>query len=155
FHVYVEERVVELLGDRAQGRKLRDTGIGEDDVEPALLALNLGEQAIEIVKVRHVSLDAGHISPDLLHRRSQLGLTAPRDEDVGAFAHKPLRRGKANATVATSNECNFSFKLPNFFSPYFLFCSLFFALPFSSYPDERSASKYRIGEPPVSARSPL
>src|SRR5215468_1111580 len=111
FHVYVEERVVELLGDRAQGRKLRDTGISEDDVEPALLALNLGEQAIEIVKVRHVSLDAGHISPDLLHRRGQLGLTAPRDEDVGAFAHKPLRRGKANAAIATRNERDFSFKL--------------------------------------------
>jgi hypothetical protein len=76
-----------------------------------------GEQAIEIVKVRHVSLDAGHISSDHLDRRGQLGLTALRDEDVGAFAHKPLRRGKANTAIATRNERDFSFKLSHVTSP--------------------------------------
>jgi hypothetical protein len=32
-----------------------------------------------------------------------------------AFAHKLLRRGKANAAIATSNERNFSFKLTHVF----------------------------------------
>src|SRR5262245_21821169 len=67
-HVDLEDRVVELLGDRAQGRQLRDAGIGEDDVEPALLPLDLCEEAIEVAEVRHVSLDAGHIASDLLNR---------------------------------------------------------------------------------------
>jgi hypothetical protein len=37
---------------------------------------------------------------DLLYRPSQLRLTAPRYEDVRAFVHKLLRRGKANAAIA-------------------------------------------------------
>ena len=49
-------------------------------------------------------------------------LTAARYEDVGAFAHKLLSRGKADAAVATSYECNFSFKFvhifPHFFTVY-------------------------------------
>src|SRR5262249_24080021 len=117
-----EDRVVELLGDRAQGRKLRDTGIGEDDVEPALLAIDLEEQAIEIVKVRHISSDGGDVAPDLLDRHRQLGLTPARDEHVGTFVHELLRGREANAVIAASNECNFSFELTYVF---LLSCYLF------------------------------
>jgi hypothetical protein len=65
------------LGDRAQRGILRNTGIREHDIELALLALDLCEQAIEIARVRRVSLDADYISSDLLYRRSQLRITAP------------------------------------------------------------------------------
>ena len=34
-------------------------------------------------------------------------IMAPRYEDVRAFVHKLLRGGKANAVIATRNECNF------------------------------------------------
>src|SRR5262245_35288492 len=105
-HVDAEDRVVQLLGDRAQGRKLHDAGIGEDKVEPALLPRDLCEEAIEVAEVRHVSLDAGHIASDLLDRRRRLGLTAPGDEDVGAFLHEPLRRRETDAAVATRDECD-------------------------------------------------
>src|SRR4029077_12223272 len=97
FHIAVEERVVMFLGDLAQAGELRATGICEHDIELALLPLDLREEAIEIVKVRHVSLDAGDISSDLFYRPSQLGLAAPGDEDVGALADKLLCRRKANA----------------------------------------------------------
>ena len=50
--------------------------------ELALLPLNLCEEAIKIAEVRHVSLYAGYISSDLLYRRSQLRIPAPRYEDV-------------------------------------------------------------------------
>jgi hypothetical protein len=60
-------------------------------------------------------LYAGHIFFDLLDRRRQLRLTAPRDEDVRAFVDKLLRRGQANAASATSNEGNFSFQLVHIF----------------------------------------
>ena len=66
-------------------------------------------------KNRHVALYAGYISSDLLYRRSQLRITAPRYEDVRAFVHKLLRRRKADAAIATRNECNFSFKLTHVF----------------------------------------
>src|SRR5262249_184650 len=114
-HVDVEDRVVELLGDRAQGCKFRDAGIGEGVVGPPFLPFDLCEEAIEAAELRPVSLDANHISPDLLHRRGQLGLTAPGDEDVGAFLHELLRRRETDAAVATRDECNFSFKLAHVF----------------------------------------
>jgi hypothetical protein len=62
-------------------------------------------------------LYAGYISFDLLYRRSQLRITAPRYEDVRAFVHKLLRRRKADAAIATRNECNFSFKLTHVIAP--------------------------------------
>src|SRR5262245_18840408 len=111
----VEERIIVLLSNLAERGKLRDAGVGEDDVEPALLALDLGEEAIEVAEVRHVSPDAGHISSDLLDRRRRLRLTAPGDEDVGAFLHELLRRRETDAAVATRDECDFSFKLAHVF----------------------------------------
>src|SRR6058998_814639 len=107
----VEDRIILLLSDLAEGGIGRNIGIREHDIELALLPLDLGEEAIEIAKVRHVALDADHIRPDVLDRRSQLRITAPRDEDVRAFVHERLRGRKANAAVADSNECDFSFKI--------------------------------------------
>src|SRR2546427_1226818 len=108
-HVDVEDRVVVLLGDLAEGGICRHTGVREDNVEPALLLLDLGEEAIEIAKVRYVALDAGNVASDFLDRRSQI--TAPRDEDVRALVYKLLRRRKANAAIATGNERDLAFEL--------------------------------------------
>src|SRR5207245_891725 len=115
FHIDAEDRVIVLLSYRAEGGIRRNTGIREHNIELALLSLDLCEEAIKIAQVRHVSLYAGYISADLLDRRRQLRLTAPRDEDVCAFVHKSLRRGEADAAVATRNEGNFSFKLTHVF----------------------------------------
>src|SRR5712671_419022 len=95
-----------LLGYLAQGCKLRETGIREDDVDFAFLSFDLCEEAIQIVQVRYVSLYAGDVLPDLLHRRSQFFLTAPRDENVRAFVHKLLRRRQADAAVSARDQCN-------------------------------------------------
>ena len=107
-----------LLSYLAQRGKLSNTSIREHDIELALLPLDLSEETIKIAEVRHVSLDAGHISSDLLDRRSQLWVTAPRDEDVRAFVHKLLRGRQANAATAASNDCDFSLKLTHVCSPW-------------------------------------
>src|SRR5437016_2620367 len=109
-----------LLSDLAQRSELRPSGIGEHNIELALLPLDLREEPIKIAKVRRVPLYGGYIFSDLLYRRSQLLLTAPRYEDVRALVHKLLRRRKANAAIATGNECNFSFKLTHV-SPHSLY----------------------------------
>jgi hypothetical protein len=83
------------------------------NIELALLPLDLCEEAIQIAKVRHVSLTAGDMASDLLDRRSQLRLTAPRDEDVRAFVHKLLCRRQANAARAPGDEGRFAFQLPH------------------------------------------
>src|SRR5256885_8328555 len=111
FHIDVEDRVIVLLSDLAEGGIRRSTGIREHNIELALLPLDVCEEAIKIAKVRHVSLDAGDISSDLLYRRRQLRITAPCDEDVRAFIHKQLGRREANAAIAASDECHFSSKL--------------------------------------------
>src|SRR2546428_8754185 len=115
FHIDVEDRVIVLLSDLAEGGIRRDAGIREHNIEPALLPLDLCEEAIKFAKVRHVSSYAGDISSDLLYRRRQLRITAPRDEDVGAFVHKQLGRREANAAIAAGDECHFSVKLPHIF----------------------------------------
>src|SRR5712675_2716705 len=91
------------------------SGISEHNIELALLPLDLREEAIKVAEVRHVSLYAGYVSSDFLNRCSQFRLTAPSYEDVRAFFHKLLCRRKANAAIATSNECNFSFELVHVF----------------------------------------
>ena len=106
-----------LLCDLAERSTRRRAGIGEHDIELALLPLDLCEQAIQVVKARRVCLYGGHISANLLRRRRQLRLTAPRDEEVGAFAHELLGRRQANATTTTGNECNLSFELAHVCSP--------------------------------------
>src|SRR4030095_9986887 len=121
FHIDIEDRVIKLLSYLAEGRILRNTGIREHNIELAFLPLDLCEEAIKIAKVRHVSSYACYIASDLLYRRRQLRITAPVYKHVRAFAHNPLRRRKANAAIATSNERNFSFKLTHTFSPWFSF----------------------------------
>jgi hypothetical protein len=44
--------VVVLLGDLAEGGIRRDTGVHGHNVEPSLLLLDLGEEAIQIGKAR-------------------------------------------------------------------------------------------------------
>ena len=73
------------------------------------------EEAIAIVEVRHISLNGGDIFSDFLDRRLQLRLTTSGDKDVGALIYKSLRRGKADAAVATGDERNLSLELTKAF----------------------------------------
>src|SRR4029077_5568053 len=107
--------MIVLLSYFAKASIRCDPGIREHDVESALLLLNLREEAIEIVEIRHVSLHGTHIFSDLFYRRSQLLFAPPRYKHVGAFVHKLLGRRKANAAIATSNKRNFSFKFTRVF----------------------------------------
>ena len=103
FHIGIENRVKKLFGYRAERRKLRNTGICEQDIEPALIAYDLSEQPVEIAQIRYISLDAGHIVADFGHRRGQLGIAAPRCEYVCAFDHKKFRGGESDAGAASGD----------------------------------------------------
>src|SRR5438093_522748 len=116
FHIDVEDRVIVLLRYLAEGGILRNTGIREHNVEPALLPFDLCEEAIQIAKVRHVSWYAGYVSSDVLYRRSQLRTTAPRYEDVCAFVHKLLRRRKPMPPLPPVISAIFPSSLPMYFS---------------------------------------
>src|SRR6266852_130891 len=83
-YVDVEDRVVELVADLAEGRVPRDARIREQDVEPPLFTLDLAEEAVEVGMVRNAAPDTGDVVPDLLDGRRQLRLTASSDEHVRA-----------------------------------------------------------------------
>src|SRR5271155_2412928 len=90
---------------------LRDASIRENGIEPALLPSDLFEEAIQVAEIRHIPLHAGCIVSDLLHRRSQFGVAAACNEDIGAFINKPFCSSQPNAAIAASDQCNFPVKL--------------------------------------------
>src|SRR5262249_44714383 len=111
FHVDVEYLLVKIFCYLAKAGILRHAGIGEHDVEPAFLVLDLREQAIEVVEVRHVSLKTGCISADLVDRRRQLRLAAPRYEHGGAFLHELPCSRETDAAVPSGYQGDLSRKL--------------------------------------------
>src|SRR5882724_10951089 len=103
-HVDVEDRVVEFFGDLTDGRVSRDAGIREQDVEPPLFPLDLGEQTVEVAEPRNIALDSSDVATDLFDGRSQLGIPPSSDEHVCALTGELLRRRQANSAIATGHE---------------------------------------------------
>ena len=62
-----------------------------------------------------VTLYARYIFAHAHYRGIHLLLPASGDKNIRAFVHKLLRRREANTGAATTNECNFSFKLTDIF----------------------------------------
>jgi hypothetical protein len=81
------------------------------------LALDLREKAIQIGKARHVSLYTRHISSDLLHRGSQLRITARRYEDVRAFVDNRLPVARPIPLLPPVMSTIFPSSLPILVSP--------------------------------------
>src|SRR5579863_262407 len=100
FHIDVEDRIIKLLTNLAKMGILCNARIRENDIELAHLPSNLFEEAVQVAEIRHIPLHAGRIVSDLLHRRSQFGVAAARNEDVGTLAHKPFCSSQSNTTIA-------------------------------------------------------
>src|SRR6202007_1664746 len=98
--VDVEHLVEVLLGDLSERGQGWDAGVGEQDVEVALLLLDGGKQPDEVREVLDVAWHAGDVLADLPDRFVELRLSAAGDEDVGAFGDEAPGRGPADAAVA-------------------------------------------------------
>ena len=88
-----------------------DAGVGEEDVDPALFALDLVEQAIEVVQIRNIALHSCDIATDLLDGRIESGLPTAGDVDEGAFRYEALCGRETDAAVAARNHCDLSGEL--------------------------------------------
>ena len=84
---------------------------GEEDIDLALLAGNLGVEPVEIGKVGYVTLHCGDAAPDLRYRLVQFRLTAPGNVDERAFFNEALGGGETHSAAATSDEGNVSLEL--------------------------------------------
>src|SRR6266481_8490261 len=106
------ERLVEVgLGDLAERHEFAQAGVGEEDVDATLLLLHRRVQSIQIREIGDVPLDAADVLADLAHRRVELGLTAPGDEDVRAFRGEPSCGGEADSAVAPGDDGDLAFEL--------------------------------------------
>src|SRR5262249_46384089 len=108
--VDVEHLVEVLLGDLSKRGDRQDAGVGEQDVEAALLPLHRGEQPVEVRKVRDVALHAGDVLADLCYRFIEFRLAASGDEDVGALGDEAPGGGQADAAVAPGDDRDFPFQ---------------------------------------------
>src|SRR6266851_3473798 len=110
-YVATEDAVEVLFVDGSKCCVFGDSGVGEDDVEFALFALDLFEETVQISHVRDVSLDSGYIRADLLDRGIELRLCPARDKDISSLLHEALGRSQSDAAVTACDECNFVVKL--------------------------------------------
>jgi hypothetical protein len=115
FYVAGEDGVEVIFIDGFEGKVCEDARVGEDNIEPALFLFNLSKEAVQVLQIRHVTLNGAYVRTDLFDGLVEFGLIAAGDEDVGSFADEVFRRGETDAAVAAGNQCNFSVKFLHIF----------------------------------------
>jgi hypothetical protein len=103
--------VIKLFGDLAERGIFCDPGIGEYDVEPALVVLDRREDAVEIVEPLDVALQGSDVLADVLGGCGQLRLAAPGYEDKSPFSDKSLRCRQPDPTATAGDESNLAIEL--------------------------------------------
>ncbi len=93
-------------------RKFPAPGVGEEDVDPALLPLHDVVHVVEVGEVRDVAPNSHNIRPDTLGGGVQLSLAASGDEYVRAFRDEPLGRRQADAGTTARDDRDLAFELP-------------------------------------------
>src|SRR5262249_22004956 len=96
--------------DQPERGDRQDAGVGEQDVEAALLPLHRGEQSVEVREVRDVARHAGDVPADLPDRLLEFRMPAAGDEDMGALGDGPPGGGQADAAVAPGDDRDFPFQ---------------------------------------------
>ena len=112
FTLTLNDFVEARLGNGVEGNvEFADAGAGENDINPALLGLDLCVQTVEIREASGVSLHAGDVPADFLDRLVELLLAPAGDEDVRAFFDEELRRCQGHAGCRSGDDRNLAFQL--------------------------------------------
>src|SRR5437016_12296913 len=82
-----------------------------------MLLLHRGIQVIKIRELGDIPLNRGHVLADLSYGCIQFALTATGDVDVRTLCDEAPGRGQADATAATRDDRDFSFKFGQDVSP--------------------------------------
>src|SRR5262249_38939749 len=88
----------------------QEAGVGEQDVEAALLPLHCGEQPVEVREVGDVARHAGDVLADFPDRFIEFRLAASGDVDVGALGDELPGRGQADSAVGPGNDGALTFQ---------------------------------------------
>ena len=109
-HIDAEHRVEAFLADRAQGFEDADAGVGQENVDAALLGADPLEQAIEVVQLRDVALYGQDAAADLRRRAVQLRLAPAGDDHLRALRREPFGAGQADAAVGAGDDRDLALK---------------------------------------------
>src|SRR6266478_2880699 len=104
----VEGSVVVLRRNVGSRYRLRNSGIRKKHIELAFLCFYFLVQAVQVVEIGNVPLDASHISADFGHGLIQFRLPAARNEDVGSLFDKSLGSSKPDTAAAPGDDGDFS-----------------------------------------------
>jgi len=97
-----------VFGSDGQGRRrLDDTRIRKQNVDPALALLDGLEKPVEVSEVRHIALNGGHILADICDRFVQLRLASSGDKHIRAFLDEPFGRCQPDSAVSTGDYSDF------------------------------------------------
>src|SRR5207245_2894285 len=112
-----KDRVEASLGRLGERLRIDDARPGEQDVNLALLAGDLGVEPVEIGEVGHVTLHCGDAVADQRYRLVQFRLAAPGDVDERAFFDEALGGGEAYTATAARDDSDFSLQLRHWNPP--------------------------------------
>ena len=96
------------LGDLSQAGEFADARVGHQDVQVAFFFLDRAEDAVEILRLRHIRLDGPGVGSQCLSRVVEDVLAPSGNEDEGAFFDKALGRGQADAAGSACDQCDFT-----------------------------------------------
>ena len=96
-----------LFFHRLERNKGCDSRVCKEDVHTAKLILYSSEQAVQIIEVRHISVDARRLFAELGNSCIQRFLVAYGDHHLGTIFNEPVGGGQSNSGAATGNDCDF------------------------------------------------
>jgi len=110
--IYIEDRVVVLLGDVPEIGALLDAGIVDEDVAAAGALLDLPLQAGDALRIADVAADGLRFAAGALDQLQGLsGILAVGDDDPGALLRQPHGRGLTDAGRRTRDHRDLAIEL--------------------------------------------
>src|SRR4029077_2692146 len=101
-----------LFGDGPKGNKFADAGIGEKDIDSALLLSDGFVKTIKVSQFGNVSLNPRNVGADCFHGLVEFLLPPARDEDIRTLLGEKLCRRQSNPFRAAGDDSDFPFEPP-------------------------------------------
>jgi hypothetical protein len=95
------------LGDGSKRHEFPTTGVSKADVEMNFFLLYSGIQTVQICELRHITLNAGNVASDWLHRCIEFVPSPLADKYGGAFGDEPPSGGQGGTLGASASGCDF------------------------------------------------
>src|ERR1700733_12637448 len=100
-----------LFGDGTKRNKFAHAGVGENNIDLALLLSDGLVKTVKVCRFGNVSLHASNVAPDRLHGLVEFLPPTARDENVGALFDEKLCCRESNPFGAAGDDSDLTFEL--------------------------------------------